>query len=466
MLSLFLSCLVALALASVPLAAAELSGNVIDAPGSALLHERVLTVPGDPEEPTMLQVTIYTPPGPGPFPLAVMNHGSTASMPPSEQPRYRHTFAAYYFLSRGYAVVLPMMRGYAGSGGKLRRGGCDDVRVGLEAAKDIRAVIDYMKHQPDIDGGRIVVAGQSFGGWNALALGALDVPNVKGIVSFAGGMKATDCAHPEQALIDAAPRLGAATRTPSIWFFGENDKVFATPLWRAMYEGYVSAGGHAELVDYGTFGTDSHNLLSSSEGLPLWVPQADAFLARLGLPHAALYPELMPTLAPPPSRYAETDDVNALPYSSDRYTAAYRKFLDAPLPRAIALGPHGVAFAAGGFDPIARALKSCADDGPDCRLYAVDNHVVWVRPTPAPPPSHFAALDDVNAVPYIDEAGRAAYRKFLQMRRPRAFAVAPDGGWDAASAGADPLAFALHVCNRSHRSCRLYAVDSDVVWQP
>ena len=44
--------------------------------------------------------------------------------------------------------------------------------------------------------------------------------------------------------------------------------------------------------------------------------------------------------------------------------------------------------------------------------------------------------------------------------------VASDGGWDAASMGPDPVAFALKGCSAHHRNCQLYAVDGDVVWQP
>jgi len=40
-----------------------------------------------------------------------MNDGATNAEPPGLQPRYRQSFSAYYFLSRGYAVALPMMRG-------------------------------------------------------------------------------------------------------------------------------------------------------------------------------------------------------------------------------------------------------------------------------------------------------------------------------------------------------------------
>lgn len=445
-----------------PIAAADDASDALkpDAP----LNERVLSVPGDPERPVTLQVTVYMPSGPGPFPLAVMNHGSTSKEPPAQQPRYHITFAAYYFLSRGYAVALPMMRGYAGSEGKLSYHGCDDAATGISAAKDIRAVIDYMKQQPGIDGSRIVVAGQSFGGWNTLGLGALNVPDVKGLVSFAGGMKETDCDTPDSSLIDAAGQLGAHTTIPSIWFFGDNDRVFPVSTWRGMYEHYTAAGGHAELVAYGSFGTDAHEMLGSGAALPIWVPKVDAFLAKVGLPNSPVYPEYMPsTKAPPPSHYASLTDVKALPYMGEQGAGYYQQFLMKPLPRAFAIGRSSAASFSGGFDPINRALKACQQQTQDCQLYAVDNDVVWVRPTQEPPPTRFAALEDQRAVPYLNDQGREGYEKFLAMRRPRAFVIAPDGGWNGAF-GRDPLADAMDACNKTHKGCKLYAVDGDVVW--
>jgi dienelactone hydrolase len=455
-------------LAMIHVAAADDASDAAKEPDAALLHERILQVPSDPADPVTLLMTVYTPSGPGPFPLAVMNHGSTGGMPPAQQPRYHLTFSAYYFLSRGYAVALPMMRGYAGSEGHFFAHGCDDVATGLEAAKDIRAVIGYMKQQPYIDGSRIIVAGQSFGGWNTLAVGALDVPGVKGLVSFAGGMKASDCDDPDDALIKSAGTLGARVSIPSIWFFGDNDALFATPVWHAMFDHYTAEGAPAELVAYGTFGKNSHNLLGSGAGLHLWVPKLDAFLAKVDMPNTLLYPEYLPMPAPAPSHYAALDDFQAVPYLSaygDKGMAYYQQFLAKPLPRALAIGPHGVGLASEGFDPIAHAMKLCAQNSPDCRLYAVDNDVVWVRPTPVPAPTHFAQLSDESAVPYLNTQGRAGYEKFLLMHRPRAFVVAPDGGWDAASMGADPVAFALQGCGARHANCQLYAVDGDVVWQ-
>lgn len=430
----------------------------------ASMNERVLKMPGDPERPAALQVTLFTPNGPGPFPLAVMNHGSTAKEPPEQQPRYRTTFAAYYFLSRGYAVALPMMRGYADSEGRMTPHHCNYTATGLEAALDIRAVIAYMKQQPNIDGSQIVVAGQSFGGWNTLALGPLNVPNVKGLVSFSGAMEVSDCESSYASLRDGAQWFGAHTTTPSIWFFGDNDQLFSTRTWHAMYDHYTAAGGPAELVAYGTFQKDSHNMLGSGAGLPIWVPKVDAFLGKVGLPNQLIHPEYMPSTPPPPSHYANLDDVNALPYPTDPIRALYQKFLEQPPPRAFVISPTFVSSSFGGFDPRAQALKACRQHGPNCQLYAVDNDIVWVRPTPAPPPTRFAALADQNAIPYMTEKGREGYQKFLTLRRPRAFVIAPDGGWVYASVGLDPLARALSSCGEHHHDCALYAVDGDVVW--
>jgi len=232
------------------------------------MNEQVLTLPGDPQRPVTLQVTLFIPDGAGPFPLAVLNHGAAADGKPKDEPRYRATFSADYFLSRGYAVVLPMMRGFAGSGGKAVLHRCNLAATGLDNARDIAAVIDAMARQPKIDTSRIVVAGQSFGGWNTLAFGTLGRPGVKGLANFSGGIREGDCRFSDQdaSLADGAAIFGARTGIPSIWFYGDNDKIFPESTWRAMYARYTAAGARAELVAFGDFMDDAHQLLSHAEG--------------------------------------------------------------------------------------------------------------------------------------------------------------------------------------------------------
>jgi hypothetical protein len=290
------------------------------------------------------------------------------------------------------------------------------------------------------------------------------MPNVKGLVSFAGGVRESDCTTPDKSLAAAAGELGASTTTPSIWFFGDNDQIFPVATWRAMYEQYRKAGGPAELVAYGAFMQNSHELLAYPEGLRIWEPKVDAFLARIGMPNKPVHPEYLPMASPPPSHYAFIDDVASFPFNNDKAHAFYQNFLTKPLPRAIAIGQNGgVAASNGGFDPLRRALADCGKAALNCRLYAVDNDVVWTRPTLPPPPSHFAAIDDVASFPF-DNQGRAAYQTFLTKPLPRAIAVGPNGRISFSSGGFDPLAEALANCGKNAPTCRLYAVDNDVVW--
>jgi dienelactone hydrolase len=351
----------------------------------APLNEKILRLPGDPDRPVTLEVTLYTPAGRGPFPLAVLNHGATNVGNGNRGTRYRYTFNAFYFLSRGYAVALPMARGFAGSGGDLVHDGCNLEAVGQENAQDIRAVIDALRRQPDIDGGRIVIAGQSFGGWTTMALGSMEIPGVRGWIGFSPALRTSDCQWQDQAMISNARRFGATARYSSLWFYGDNDSVLPVATWHTLFSAYSAGAKKAELVPVGAFMTDSHQLLSFPEGLPIWTPRVDAFLARVGLPSAQKYPAYLPTPTPPASHFAAIDDVSAVPGLNDRGRDAYRKFLAMRFPRVFALAPGGAVSATdGGFDPLARALAACAKSNVACAPYAIDGQVVWTGGQEAP----------------------------------------------------------------------------------
>jgi dienelactone hydrolase len=394
------------------------------------LNERILSVPVDDWMSLIkLQVTVFKPAGSGPFPLAVLNHGKDEGDAHSLS-RYRSAYIARYFVSRGFAVVMPMLRGFAGSGGTFTPMGCDAENEGLYQARDIRTVINYMAKQPDIDVSRIVIAGQSYGGWNTLALGTLNIPGVKGLVNFAGGRNAPRCPSWPLDLAVAAGHYGQQTKVPSIWFYGDNDAKFSQSTWRGMYEHYTAAGGQAELVAYGNFMKDSHNFLGSVTALSIWIPRMDAFLLRIGLPNKNVYPELLPAFYPAPTHFAAIDDVNAIPLLNDKGRQSYKQFLSREMPRVFAIAQDGTTVSTnGGFDPLERALEICRKNGRNCRPYAVDEEVVWPKRFPIPSATHFASLNDVAAVPYLNERGREGYKKFLTLQKPRAFVIAPDGGW-------------------------------------
>lgn len=465
--SLFLGAMVIAALSMLPRAAgaAPLSTDTTVEP-EAPLNEQVLRVPVQTSPPISLEVTIYMPAhasGGGAYPLVLINHG--ASHDPANAPRVGDQFIPWYFLSRGYALAMPMMRGYADSYGHFNPHGCDVLAIGADASKDIRKVLDYVKGLPGIDTSKIVMAGKSMGGWNTLVFGAQNPPDVRGLLNFAGGVKEGDCRQPDQSLISAAGQLGAQTHVPSIWFYGDNDQIFSTATWQSMYRSYTAAGAHAQLVDYGAFQKDAHAMTASGAGLSLWIAKADAFLAGIGMPSGEVNAEYLPRQAPKASGYATLADVDAVPFLGPKWKATvYASYLTAPTPKAMAIGSTNGTWASGGFDPARTVMQRCWSMSQYCQLYAVDNTVVWPRLESAPPATHFASLRDVNAVPYLGVTGRQAYSSYLAARRPRAFAIAPDGGWGVASGAVDPTNDALAQCGNGHQGCRLYSVDGDVVW--
>ena len=164
-----------------------------------------------------LQTTVFRPPGAGPFPLLLMNHGKQPG-PARLQPRERFIYMATEFVRRGYAVMLPMRAGYAGSTGSYRDHGCDMAANAAGQARDVRDALAYARRQSWVDTSRIVLAGQSYGGLAALSLATQALPGVRGVLNFAGGLRVDDgLCDWQAALKQAFAALGAASPVPRLW---------------------------------------------------------------------------------------------------------------------------------------------------------------------------------------------------------------------------------------------------------
>lgn len=326
-----------------------------------------------------LETTLFVPPGLGPFPLVVINHGKAAGNPKFD-PRARYPIASREFVRRGYMVVVPMRPGFSKSGGHYIETGCNTESNGRLQAESIIAFLDELVKRPEVDRTRILVIGQSHGGLTALALGAVGYPGLRGLMNFAGGLRMTAnfCTW-EKSMVDAFAAYGREAKVPSLWFYGDNDGHWGADLPRAAHAAYLAAGGQARLVAYGVFaGGDAHGMFSSARGLDIWWPETEKFLGEIGLPTEVVV-DIGTLPRPPRTNFAAVDDVAAVPYLKAKGRENYGKFLAMPYPRAFAIaasGSHG--WAAEGADPLATALKNCeAYAKTACRLYAVDDDVVW-----------------------------------------------------------------------------------------
>jgi len=360
-------------------------------PDAAQMHERVVTLNGDPSRPVTLQTTIFTPDGPGPFPTVIFNHGADNISRTHRGTRQRLSYAALYFLSRGYAVIQPMARGFADSGGELADNGCDFAKTGRDNARDLAEVVDQVAAMPFVDAHRIVMAGQSFGGWSTLAYGALNRADLRGAIAFVPTLRSSACPLSGRDLIEGAEEYGRESHLPLLWLYGETDSLVPPGTWRGMIAAYHSGGAPLETVNVGQAVPDSHHLAGDPTHFNLWMPRLDAFLKQLGLPSAETQPAFLPTQSPKATTFARIDDVAAVPYLSAAGQEKYRQFLAMRLPRAIVIAPDGtMAASSGGYDPLGQALGICRNGHLGCTPYAIDTNVVWTGPrrmvAPSPKP--------------------------------------------------------------------------------
>lgn len=364
------------------------SASATEPPLLVALREEIIRVPKPNAPGVALQVTYFRPPGAGPFPWVILNHGKDKG-DIARQPRARYLIASRELLQRGWAVVIPMRQGFADSGGRYAGTGCDVYRNGLAQAEDIQLTLQTFAQRPELDAQRVLIWGQSHGGLATLAAGTLKLPGVRGLVSFAGGLRNEACPDWANTLASAFGRYGQDTALPTLFFYGENDALWPPALWRDMVQRYTQAGGTAQLVAFGTFKPDAHALLGHPQGVSIWLPEVERFVRSLDLPFdkrfdLALIPHAQPV--PPASGFANVRDVDALPRPGPTMRAGYSAFLAASPPKAFALSMSGAwGWRANAAQAMTDALQACntrAAPGRPCQLYAVDDQVVW-HPPPA-----------------------------------------------------------------------------------
>ncbi len=364
----------------------------------AAINEQIVMIPAVYGSKTVeLETTIFKPPGDGPFPLVVMNHGKALGNPRTQN-RDRFIVLSREFVRRGYAVAIPMRKGFSKSTGDYVDSGCDMTAHGQSQADDLQSTLEFLRAQRWVDRERILVAGQSYGGLTALAFGTRQFPGVKGMINFAGGLKmhGGSCRW-QQSLEQAFATYGAQTSLPSIWFYGENDHHFNPELAARLHHAYVQAGGPARLVAYGPFKKDAHGMSASRDGVKIWWPETEKFLKELGMPTEPVL-AINDTIKVPKNQYATIDNVEAIPYLKDKAREQYRVFLGKSTPRAFAVSPSGAwSWAEDGDDPVEQALADCQKNSSQpCKLYAVDNNVVW---TDEPPVTATAVVPEPVVTP-------------------------------------------------------------------
>jgi dipeptidyl aminopeptidase/acylaminoacyl peptidase len=117
---------------------------------------------------------------PGRRPVVIQIHGGPESQArPGFDP-----YVQYLAGTLGYAVILPNVRGSSGYGKSWLK--ADDGYQRMGAVKDIGSLLDWIGTRPDLDAGRVAVAGRSYGGFMSLASLVEYGPRLKAGISAVG----------------------------------------------------------------------------------------------------------------------------------------------------------------------------------------------------------------------------------------------------------------------------------------
>jgi pimeloyl-ACP methyl ester carboxylesterase len=196
-------------------------------------------------------------------------------------------------------VVAPVGPGYGGGGFDVPERGlfgpffshvgpCEKPNftgAGLAIATIDSWIIDYMIEKKAVLPDKVIVVGQSAGGWGAIALSSQNPANVRAIITFAAGRggrvdgKPNNNCAPDK-LVEATGEFGKTSRIPMLWLYSENDTYFGPSLAKQMHDAFTAAGGNAEFHVLPPVGNEGHFLIHNIDLKPPWTLLVTDFLQR------------------------------------------------------------------------------------------------------------------------------------------------------------------------------------------
>ena len=242
--------------------------------------------------PVRLEVVIDKPPGDGPFPLLVVNHGSTGEG--NDPTLFTQTFSnpafAEMFVKKGHMVAFPQRRGRGKSEGLYDEGfnvdrnqgyACDP-KLSLPGADraltDIAAAVEVLRQRPDVARQPILMAGISRGGILSIAYAGMHPREVAGVINFVGGWMAEGCPNASE-VNDTLFKRGGMFPHPTLWLYGNQDPYYSLDHSRANFAAFQAAGGKGSFLDFEVPGGNGHGVMFSP---PLWIGHVDRYLDSIG----------------------------------------------------------------------------------------------------------------------------------------------------------------------------------------
>jgi dienelactone hydrolase len=245
------------------------------------------------------------------------------------------------------------------------------------ASDQLLATVARARQLPWVDASRWVAIGQSVGGMATVALAWRRPPGLVAAVNFAGGAGGNPQGRPGEPcspdLLETLWRSRAREAVggpPMLWLYWRNDLSWGEQWPQRWAQAWREGGAPMTFHLLDAVGLDGHSGISID--MDRWVPLVETFLAQYGFTRPGTIER------PRASGFAALNEVNRLPGGPVARELYERRFLAAKPPRAFAIGPQGASGWAAGDWAMGRALGLCQGrSGLACKLYAVDDDVVW-----------------------------------------------------------------------------------------
>ncbi len=262
---------------------------------------------------------------------------------------------------------------------------------------DVIGALQWLAAQPGVDPRRLGVMGWSHGGQSVLAVadaskGARPGAPVQAaaLVAFYPGCSAfekTSAYRVDAPLLvmsgeldNWTPALPCKRLTRRLIAGGQPVRYVE---YAGSYHAFDSAGPVTERDNAGVTksgkamagGNPEARIASALEMMRFWEQHLGIQFLPESLTHDT---HAMPV--PAPTQFAAIDDVNSAPRLSETGKALYREWLSKPFPRAVALSDKGALARGYGAQAMETAVRNCEKFNNPCRLYAVDDQVVWTPP--------------------------------------------------------------------------------------
>jgi dienelactone hydrolase len=238
--------------------------------------------------PVRLEAVIFKPDGAGPFPLAVINHGSTGRG--RDPALFTQTWFAAdladFLNERGWMVAFPQRRGRGKSDGLYDEGFSEDRKLGYacdtvrslrgadRALSDVDAAITALRRRPDVAPTPVLIGGQSRGGVLAVAYAGLNPAQISGVINFVGGWLSETC-ESASAVNQALFERGAHYGRPTIWLYGQGDPFYSIAYSRNNFAAFEKAGGQGSFFEFDGPPNPGHNVYRDPD---LWSGPIDKYL--------------------------------------------------------------------------------------------------------------------------------------------------------------------------------------------